>query len=55
VHDISLTGVVALAAARSVRAITLADVVAAANRWLTDENAQEARVVPGKPEAIAGP
>lgn len=39
----------------SVRAITLADVVAAANRWLTDENAQEARVVPGKPEAIAGP
>jgi zinc protease len=39
----------------SVRAITLADVVAAANRWLTDENAQEARVVPAKPEAITGP
>jgi zinc protease len=30
----------------SVRAVTVADVVAAANRYLTDENAQEARVMP---------
>jgi zinc protease len=30
----------------SVRAVTLEDVTAAANRWLTDANAQEARVVP---------
>ncbi|MEQ1784623.1 MAG: insulinase family protein, partial [Hyphomonadaceae bacterium] len=39
----------------SVRAVTLADVVAAANRWLTDENAQAARVLPGKPAATEGP
>jgi zinc protease len=31
----------------SVRAVSMADVVAAANRYLTDANAQEARVVPG--------
>lgn len=37
-----------------VRAVTLADVIAAANRWLTDENAQEARVVPGKAAAASG-
>lgn len=30
----------------SLRAVTVADVVAAANRYLTDANAQEARVVP---------
>jgi zinc protease len=30
----------------SVRAVTKADVVAAANRWLTEANQQEARVVP---------
>ena len=30
----------------SVRAVTLTDVIAAAKRWLTDANAQEARVLP---------
>ena len=39
----------------SVGAVTLADVIAVASRWLTDENAQEARVMPGKPVAITGP
>ena len=39
----------------SVGAVALADVIAAASRWLTDENAQEARVMPGKPVAITGP
>ena len=34
----------------SVRAVTLADVVAAANRYLTDENAREVRIVPGMVE-----
>lgn len=33
----------------SVRAVSVADVVAAANRYLTDGNAQEARVVPKAP------
>lgn len=32
---------------KSVRAVTKADVIAAANRWLTDAAAQEVRVVPG--------
>jgi zinc protease len=34
----------------SVRAVTMADVVAAANQWLTDAAAQEVRVVPQKAE-----
>ncbi len=38
-----------------VRAVTLADVIAGANRWLTPENAQEARVVPGKPAIAESP
>jgi zinc protease len=32
----------------SIRKVTKADVVAAANKWLTDAAAQEVRVVPGK-------
>jgi zinc protease len=35
---------------KSVRAVTMADVVAAANKWLTDAAAQEVRVVPQKAE-----
>jgi zinc protease len=38
-----------------VRAVTLADIVGAANRWLTPENSQEARVVPGKSAAAKSP
>jgi len=33
---------------KSVRAVTKADVIAAASRWLTDAAAQEVRVVPGE-------
>jgi zinc protease len=36
---------------KSVRAVTKADVVAAANRWLGDEAAQEVRVMPSKKAA----
>jgi predicted Zn-dependent peptidase len=33
---------------KSVRAVTKADIVAAASKWLTDAAAQEARVMPAK-------
>jgi zinc protease len=36
-----------------IRAVTLADVVAAAKTWLKDEAAQEVRVIPGKAPAKA--
>ena len=39
----------------SVRAVTLAEVIAAANRWLRDDTAREARVVPAKSAAATGP
>ncbi len=35
----------------SLRAVTKAEIVAAANKWLTDVAAQEVRVVPGAPRA----
>jgi zinc protease len=38
----------------SVRAVTLADVIAATNRWLRDDTAHEARVVPAKSLAATG-
>ena len=38
-----------------VRSVTLSDVIAMANRYLTDENAREARVVPGTRAAAPKP